>query len=138
MSAALSLNAQPSTLSRVNRGEPDALLPCPACSLRSRARAGLCAPQFWNGRHSGGVMLLHCCEFSRLGSPMVLPPDDLPAGGGPHQAWRFNARILLANWWRAKRLLVESNDDVRWARQREMLQWLRENRGITPEMEELA
>ncbi len=117
--------------SRIQRGAADALLPCPNCSLRSRPTDGLKRPQFTNGRHSGAVLLLHCCDLSRVGKPFAAWPRDgedrrVAMEEATENAWRLTCRVLIANWWRERRLTGNP----------EMLQWLRENRGITPEMEE--
>lgn len=118
--------------SRIHRGAADALLPCPNCTLRSRPVDGMGRPQFTNGRHSGAVMLLHCCDLSRLGKPFAAWPRDgedrrIAMTTAQENEWRLTSRILIANWWRVRRLTGKA----------EMLQWLRDNRGITPEMEEL-
>lgn len=117
----------------LDAGSPDDLLPCPNCSLRSLPLDGRCRPQFTNGRHSGALMLLPCCALSKEGQPFAGWPRD---NGGrrveltpaEENSWRYTSRILIANWWRVRRLTGNP----------EKLQWLRDHRGITPAMEELA
>ena len=114
----------------------DYLPPCPACSLWSLPPR---APQFWGARHTGGVMLSHCCELSK-GSPIVCQPQIPESGVLSPDARRellarqLAARVVVANWWKMKRLMSERDVDARTERQRELLALFRE-RGLTPEME---